>query len=82
METIERFLRDLGPEMLQRTWEHTYLTLIAVVIAVAISVPVGIALAKSRFRALASVVLNGAGVIQTIPSLAPVSYTHLRAHET
>lgn len=77
METIERFFRDLGGEMLVRTWEHTYLTLIAVVIAILISVPTGILLAKTRFRGASSVVLNVAGVIQTIPSLALVAFAVL-----
>jgi osmoprotectant transport system permease protein len=74
MSVIAAFLRKLGPEMMDRTYEHLYLTFFAVVIAVAIALPLGIYLTKSRWKALAALVLGMAGVIQTVPSLALISF--------
>ncbi|MFQ5905742.1 MAG: ABC transporter permease, partial [bacterium] len=73
MNAVMAFFQKLGPEMVQRTYEHIYLTFIAMVIAVLIALPLGIYLTRSRRGELVSAVLGGAGVIQTIPSLALVA---------
>lgn len=66
-------LRLLAPEILSRTYEHLYLTLIAMVIAIAAALPLGVYLTRTRYKGLETVVMNAAGVIQTIPSLALVA---------
>ncbi len=77
MDWLYNFWDYIGRDMLIRTWEHTYLTVIAVVIAVSISVPLGIVLARTSRTRLAGFVLNVVGVIQTIPSLALVAFAVL-----
>jgi len=59
--------------MVQRTYEHVYLTFIAMAIAVFIALPVGIYLTRTRWPKLTSAILGTAGIIQTIPSLALVA---------
>lgn len=73
MNALVSLLNKLGPEILQRTYEHVYLSVVAMVIALAIAVPLGIALARSRYPSLAATVLSAAGVIQTVPSLALIA---------
>jgi osmoprotectant transport system permease protein len=68
------FFQKHGPEMLQRTYEHIYLTFLAMAIAVGIALPLGIYLTRSRWPKLTSAVLGAAGVIQTVPSLALVAF--------
>jgi len=74
MNTLHIFWGKLGPEIIQRTHEHIYLTFTAMVIAVLIALPVGIYLSKSKRPRLVSVVMGIAGMIQTVPSLALVSF--------
>lgn len=59
-------------ETLQLTGQHLLLTGIAVLAAVAIGVPLGIA--ASRRPALATAALSGAGIAQTIPSIALLAF--------
>jgi len=70
MNTMRAFFEKLGPEIAHRTHEHVYLTFFAMVIAVGIALPLGIYLSRTQWPRLASAVLSGAGVIQTVPSLA------------
>jgi len=70
MNVLVAFLQKHGPEMLTRTYEHVYLTFLAVVIAVVIALPLGIYLTRTRWPVLASAVMGAVGMIQTIPSLA------------
>jgi osmoprotectant transport system permease protein len=74
MSGIRAFFDKLGEDMLVATGEHLYLTLLALAIAIAISVPLGILLSRPRWRKLASTALGGAGIIQTIPTLALIAY--------
>lgn len=74
MEALALERGGLGREILQRTYEHVYLTVIALAIAVAIALPLGIYLARSRWQRLAQSVLAGAGVVQTIPTLALIAF--------
>ncbi len=73
MRQIIFFLRQLGPVMLSSTYEHLYLTFIAMVLAIAIALPVGIYLTRTRWPRLETVVMNIANTIQTIPSLALIA---------
>lgn len=70
MNALISFFQKLGPEMLQRTYEHIYLTFLALVIAIVIALPLGIYLTRTRWPRLASVVMGVVGVIQTVPTLA------------
>jgi len=74
MTALMSFLEKLGPEMLQRTYEHIYLVFLAMVIAIAIALPLGIYLTRSRWTRLAFTVMGAAGVIQTVPSLALIAF--------
>ncbi|RJP17137.1 MAG: ABC transporter permease [Candidatus Abyssobacteria bacterium SURF_5] len=68
------FIEKLGPEMIDRTIEHIYLTFFAVLIAVAVGLPLGVYLTRSRWKTLAAAVLGAAGLIQTVPGLALISF--------
>jgi osmoprotectant transport system permease protein len=67
MSLIDFFIRNRR-EVLQLTFEHTLLVLIATGAAAVVGIPVGIAL--TRRASLAKPVLAIANVLQTIPSLA------------
>ncbi len=59
-------------ETLALTWQHLGLTLLAVLLATLVAVPLGVLC--TRVPRLAQPVLGGAGVIQTIPSLALLAF--------
>ncbi len=67
MNLIDFFIRNRG-EVLQLTYEHLLLVLIATGAAALVGIPVGIVL--TRRGSLAKPVLAVANVLQTIPSLA------------
>lgn len=64
----------LGPEILQRTYEHIYLTFLAMIVATLIALPLGIFLSRCSHPALVTMVMGVAGIIQTIPSLALIAF--------
>ena len=59
-------------KLLQRTWEHLQLTFLAVFLGTLISVPLAILI--HRYRRLVSPVLGFVGLLQTIPSIALLSF--------
>ncbi|MGN5882840.1 ABC transporter permease [Staphylococcus simulans] len=65
---MKEFLQEYGGELLQKTGEHFYISIVALLIAIIVAVPIGILLAKTK--KLASFILTVAGVLQTIPTLA------------
>ena len=67
MNLFEFFIRNRG-EVLQLTFEHLLLVLIATGAATVVGIPIGVLL--TRRRSLARPVLAVANVLQTIPSLA------------
>jgi osmoprotectant transport system permease protein len=67
MSLFEFFIRNRG-EVLQLTFEHLLLVLLATGAAAVVGIPVGILL--TRRAALAKPVLGVANILQTIPSLA------------
>ena len=73
MNALALFFDKLGLEMLQRTYEHIYLTFLAMMIATAIALPLGIYLTRSRWPKLPPFVLGAVGVVQTIPTLALIA---------
>jgi len=65
---MSEFLSNYGLELLQKTWEHFFISLIALLIGVVIAVPLGMLLARTN--KLGNWILTIAGVLQTIPTLA------------
>lgn len=74
MNVISQFFDKLGEDMLVYTWEHVYLTLVALGIAVIVAVPTGVYLARTRWKKLASAALGVAGIVQTVPTLALIAF--------
>jgi osmoprotectant transport system permease protein len=70
--TLWQLLWEQRDKLLEQTLTHIGLTFIAVLIAVSIGVPLGILI--SRHKRLAVPVLGGAGVMQTIPSIALLGF--------
>ncbi|MED3651261.1 ABC transporter permease [Heyndrickxia sporothermodurans] len=72
MDSIIQFLTTNWSELLFKTWQHFYISIIAVLLGIIVAVPVGIAL--TRTPKLAGVIMGIAGVIQTFPSLAILAF--------
>lgn len=62
------FLSRYGAEIVQHTLEHLYLVGIAILISIIVGIPLGILV--TRKPELSQLILGGANVMQTIPSLA------------
>ena len=62
------FLSVNGSELLVKTWEHFYLSIISLIIGILIAVPLGLTIANTK--KVSSYVLTTAGVLQTVPTLA------------
>lgn len=65
---MRAFLQEYGSQLVSKTIEHFYISIIALLIAIVVAVPIGILLSKTEKTA--NVVLTVAGVLQTIPTLA------------
>jgi osmoprotectant transport system permease protein len=74
VNALAAFFGKLGAEIAQRTYEHIFLTFVAMVIAIIIAVPLGICVARTRWPKLTTAVLGAAGVIQTVPGLALIAF--------
>lgn len=59
-------------QLLETTWEHLQISLIALIFAVIISVPLGLLL--TRYQRVADPVIGVSAVLQTIPSLAVLAF--------
>src|SRR5690625_4583803 len=55
-----------------KTWEHLYISLIAVLLGIIVAVPLGIAL--TRVPSVAESVMRIVSIIQTFPSLAILAF--------
>ncbi|WP_181348071.1 ABC transporter permease [Thalassobacillus sp. CUG 92003] len=66
------FLSNNGSELLVKTWEHFYISLLAILLGVIVAIPLGVAL--TRARKLAGFVIGIVGVVQTFPSLAILAF--------
>lgn len=62
------FLQTNGNELLQKTLEHFYISLVALLLAMVVAIPLGVLL--TRTKVISKVVLSIASVLQTVPSLA------------
>jgi osmoprotectant transport system permease protein len=72
MDTLIQFLQDQGSTLVLKTWEHLYISLIAVVLGILVAVPVGVLL--TRVERVANTVIRIVSVIQTFPSLAILAF--------
>lgn len=62
------FFTSNGSDLLLKTWEHLYISAVALMLGVIVAVPLGIVL--TRFKRVSSVVMGLATILQTVPSLA------------
>lgn len=65
---MKDFLEQYGGQLISKTIEHFYISIIALLIAIAVAVPLGILL--SKMKRTSNIILTLAGVLQTIPTLA------------
>lgn len=65
---MNTFLLENGNELVVKTFEHIYISVIALLLGVIVAVPLGIAL--TRTNKLANIIIGLASILQTIPSLA------------
>ncbi|WP_028393246.1 ABC transporter permease [Bacillus cihuensis] len=72
MDRIIEFFTNYGGEMLFKTWEHLYISLIAALLGIIVAVPLGVAL--TRFPKSAGIVMGILGIIQTFPSFAILAF--------
>ena len=72
MEGILNFLSNNGSELLFKTWEHLYISLIAALLGIIVAVPLGIVL--TRLPKIAGIVMGILSVIQTFPSFAILAF--------
>ncbi|ETT87480.1 ABC transporter permease [Viridibacillus sp. FSL R5-0477] len=62
------FITQNGGDIVQKTWEHFYISAIALILGIVVAVPLGILL--SKLQRTAKIVLGITSVLQTLPSLA------------
>jgi osmoprotectant transport system permease protein len=72
MNTFLQFLSTNGSEMIFKTWEHLYISVIAALLGIIVAVPLGVVL--TRFPKGAGFVMGILGVIQTFPSFAILAF--------
>lgn len=72
MNSVIDFLANNGWELLFKTWEHLYISLIAVLLGIIVAVPLGIAL--TRIPKAAEAIIRLISIIQTFPSLAVLAF--------
>jgi len=65
---MKDFVEQYGGQLISKTVEHFYISIIALLIAIVIAVTLGILL--SKMKRTSNIVLTIAGVLQTIPTLA------------
>ena len=65
---MSNFFNQYGSQMLSKSAEHLYISIVALVIGIFIAVPLGIVL--TRTPKIANVVISITSALQTVPSLA------------
>ncbi|WP_368997758.1 ABC transporter permease [Caldifermentibacillus hisashii] len=68
MVNLLDFLSENGIELIVKTWEHIYISLIAIFLGIIVAVPLGVLL--TRVPKIANFILGLLNVLQTIPSFA------------
>ncbi|TSB46581.1 ABC transporter permease [Alkalicoccobacillus porphyridii] len=72
MNEVIEFLQENGSELLLKSWEHIYISYLAVLLGIIVAIPLGIVL--SRVPKVAQWVIGTVSVLQTIPSLAILAF--------
>ncbi|MFQ6318729.1 glycine betaine/carnitine/choline/choline sulfate ABC transporter permease OpuCB [Bacillus halotolerans] len=72
MNQMMTFLQTNGGELLYKTGEHLYISLIAVVLGIIVAVPLGVLL--TRMKKGAGAVIGVVNIVQTLPSLAILAF--------
>ncbi|WP_400558153.1 glycine betaine/carnitine/choline/choline sulfate ABC transporter permease OpuCB [Bacillus subtilis] len=72
MNQMMTFLQTNGGELLYKTGEHLYISLISVVLGIIVAVPLGVAL--TRMKKGAGAVIGFVNIVQTLPSLAILAF--------
>lgn len=72
MNQMMTFLQTNGGELLYKTGEHLYISLIAVVLGIIVAVPLGVLL--TRMKKGAGAVIGAVNIVQTLPSLAILAF--------
>ncbi|GKU82234.1 ABC transporter permease [Niallia sp. NCCP-28] len=72
MTTLIEFLQTNWLETLYKTWEHLYISLIAVLLGILVAIPLGIVL--TRMKKGAGFVIGFVNIVQTFPSLAVLAF--------
>ncbi|MER2294056.1 MAG: ABC transporter permease [Desemzia incerta] len=62
------FLTNNGSQLLLLTWEHLYISGIALALGIVVAVPIGVIL--TRYKKIANAFISAITVLQTVPSLA------------
>lgn len=62
------FLTNNGSQLLLLTWEHLYISGIALALGILVAVPIGVIL--TRYKKIANAFISAITVLQTVPSLA------------
>lgn len=65
---LAEFLVDRRADLMIALWEHMMLTIVPITFAVIVSIPLGIL--ATRYSAIEAPIMETAGIMQTIPSLA------------
>ncbi|MFC7363561.1 MULTISPECIES: ABC transporter permease [Bhargavaea] len=72
MDSLQNFFSEYGILLLEKTWEHLYISFAALALGVIVAVPLGILLA--RLPKVAGLIMGIAGIVQTFPSLAILAF--------
>lgn len=72
MNAVTEFLQNNGSELMLKTWEHIYISYLAVFLGIIVAIPLGVAL--TRVPRIAQWVIGSVSVLQTIPSLAILAF--------
>ncbi|MCY8483165.1 ABC transporter permease [Bacillus mojavensis] len=72
MNQMMTFLQTNGGELLYKTGEHLYISLVAVVLGIIVAVPLGVLL--TRMKKGAGAVIGAVNIVQTLPSLAILAF--------
>ncbi|KYC99217.1 MULTISPECIES: ABC transporter permease [Bacillus] len=72
MNEMIKFLQTNGGELLYKTWEHLYISIIAVILGILVAVPLGVGL--TRMKKGAGAVIGAVNIVQTLPSLAILAF--------
>lgn len=67
-EAAKDFLVTNQHDIIIKTWEHFYISVLALILGIIVAVPLGILLSKTK--KIAKVVMSIVSVLQTLPSLA------------